>query len=68
MPSRTVTLNAQAESLGGRGGFVWDAQPEVFDVVDGLVEEHRDVVVIERVDHAASVAGAGDQSHCAQET
>ena len=52
--------------LGGRGGFVGDAESEVFDVVDGLVEEHRDVVVVERVDDAASVAGSGDQSHCAQ--
>ena len=55
-----------AESLGGRRGFVGDAKPEVLDVVHGLVEEHRDVVVVERVDHAAAVSGAGDQSHCAQ--
>ena len=55
-------------SLGGGRGFVWDAKPEVFDVVDGLIEEHRDVVVVERVDDAASLAGSGDQSHCAQKT
>ena len=53
--------------LGSRGGLSWDAESEVFDVVDGLIEEHRDVVVVERVDHAAAVSGAGDQSHCAQQ-
>lgn len=54
--------------LGGRGRFIRDAKSEVFDVVHGLIEEHRDVVVVERVDDAASVAGSGDQSHCAQQT
>jgi hypothetical protein len=50
----------------GRGGFVGDAETEMFDVVDGLIEEHRDVVVVERVNHAAPVADAGHQPHRAQ--
>ena len=51
---------------GGRGRFIGDAEAEVFDVVHGLIEEHRDVVVVKRVDHTAPVAGSGHQPHCAQ--
>jgi hypothetical protein len=40
--------------LGGGRRFVRDAKSEVFDVIDGLIQEHRDVVVVERVDDAAS--------------
>ena len=45
------------------GGFVGDTHSEVFDVVDGLIEKHRDVVVIQRVDHAAAAADSSHQTH-----
>jgi hypothetical protein len=64
--TKTAKTAIRGAALSGRGGFVGDAESEVFDVVDGFVEEHRDVVVVERVDHAASVAGSGDQPHRAQ--
>ena len=70
LPTSCARIGAPPETgntfSGGRGGFVGDAEPEVFDVVDGLVEEHRDVVIVERVDDAASVADSGDQPHRAQ--
>jgi hypothetical protein len=49
----------------GRG--VGDAQTQVLDVVDGLVQEHRHVVVIQAVDDALAGPGAGDQAEVAQQ-
>jgi hypothetical protein len=39
----------------------------VLDVVDGLVQEHRHVVVIQTVDGALAGPGAGDQAEVAQQ-
>jgi hypothetical protein len=41
---------------------VLDAQLQVLDVVDGLVQKHADVVVIQAVDDALAGAAAGDQA------
>jgi hypothetical protein len=49
----------------GRG--VGDAQAQVLDVVDGLVQEHCHVVVIQAVDDALAGPGAGDQAEVAQQ-
>jgi hypothetical protein len=46
---------------------VLDAQLQVLDVVDGLVQEHGDVVVIQAVDDALAGAAAGDQAEVAQQ-
>ncbi|OLT21079.1 hypothetical protein BJF79_46990 [Actinomadura sp. CNU-125] len=42
-------------------------ESQVFDVVDGLVEQFGDVVVVQGVDHRRSQAGAGDQAEVAQQ-
>lgn len=51
---------------GGFGGGVGEAETQVFDVVKGLVEEFRDVLVVEGVDDRAALAGARDQAEVAQ--
>ena len=43
------------------------AEPQVLDVVDGLVEELGDVVVVEAVDDTTAVALPGDEAEGAQE-
>ena len=45
---------------------VADSQAQMLTVVDGLVEEHRDVVVIQAVDDVLTGAFAGDQAEVAQ--
>ncbi len=40
---------------------VGDAQAQVLDVVDGVVQEHRHVVVIQAVDDAHAGPGTGDR-------
>ncbi|SCE63319.1 hypothetical protein GA0115261_121053 [Streptomyces sp. OspMP-M43] len=49
----------------GRG--VVQAEAQVLDVVEGLAEEFRDVVVVERVDDGAAASFAGDQAEVAQQ-
>jgi hypothetical protein len=44
------------------------SEAEVLAVVDGLVEQHGDVVVVELVDDALAGAGTGDQSEGAQQS
>lgn len=48
-------------------GPICQPQSQVLAVVDGFVEQLRDVVVVEAVDDAASAAGAAHQSEIAQQ-
>ena len=64
-----VVLLALCSRFGqdaSRGG-VARAQPQVFDVVDRLVEQLRDMVVVEPVDDVAAGAVSGDQAQRAQQ-
>lgn len=47
--------------------LVGQPQAEVFDVVDGFVEELGHVAVVEAVDDAAAGASAGDQAQIPQQ-
>src|SRR5882757_10372600 len=67
-PSRATTLSGSpGDRSARRAGPVGEAEPEVLGVVDGLVEELRDVVVVEAVDDAAALPGAGDKAEVAQQ-
>ena len=46
---------------------VAEAEAQVVDVVDGLVEQFGDVVVVQGVDDGPAVALAGDQAEVAQQ-
>src|ERR1700726_3845131 len=48
-------------------GGICDAQAQVLDVVDGLVQQRGDVVVVQGVDDVLARAGAGDQAEVAQQ-
>ncbi|MCT7361547.1 hypothetical protein A7G45_01865 [Mycolicibacterium llatzerense] len=48
-------------------GPICQPQSQVLAVIDGFVEQLRDVVVVEAVDDAASAAGAAHQSEIAQQ-
>ncbi|MEY9873236.1 hypothetical protein ABH931_002718 [Streptacidiphilus sp. MAP12-33] len=61
---RSVT---RSDRRGAHSNRVSDAEGEVVGVVDGLVEELGDVVVVELVDHFASVTPCGDQAEGAQQ-
>jgi hypothetical protein len=49
------------------GRVVARAETQVLDVVDRLVQQLRDVVVVEAVDDASTRSGAGDQAEVAQQ-
>jgi hypothetical protein len=53
------TLGAATASVSGSA--VAQPEVEVFDVVEGLVEEFGDVVVVEGVHHRSALAGADDE-------
>jgi len=56
--------------MAGRGSAsgraVIQVEAEMLSVVDRLVQEHRDMAVVQGVNHGPAVALAGDQAEMAQ--
>ncbi len=52
-------------STGFDGSFGSD-ETKVLGMIHGFVQQHRDVVVVERVDDVAAVALSGDKPHRSQ--
>ena len=65
-PDGSAVAARSTRRLRSAGAAVWGAEPEMFGVVDGLVEQFGDVVVVEGVGDAAAVPLSVDEAEVAQ--